>query len=1055
MATHDYEKYTPGPQEPEAVSPAPRRRKRRPLFVALGIAGGLALLVVALLTVATFWLTPSRLSELIGRESAQYLVGEVKVENPRFTLWSTFPRFCLQTDSITVLSRSLTPLSPAEQAALPPDADLLASAASFKGGINLLDLLRGRIRLHDVEVVRLRLNMVSVNDSVANFFITPPDSSQTRTIPVISANRIRLIDPQPLSYVSVASDFYARLDLSEMGLREVRRNTYDLTASGHITAIADSLRLLNDFPFTLGGDIALRFKPFGMRMHDYSIALGNIRSHVSLNLDAGSDVSVDDFSYSIDSFHVMRLLEYLPEALIPHVSGLQADLTVNAKARLLTPFNLSSGQLPTVEVDFNVPDGNLVYMLDSVQPLSLRHIGMRAKFLFDGADPGASYIDVPRFDMTGQGVDIALSGRVTDLLDSLPLVNAEIDVKGDLPLLSTYLPSAKAWKPTGEFATRTLLDFRMSTRGAGSLSDLTLRSEGVVRGASVTNPSLTASADSVRYSLRSRSKEVSPVAIRQGLAALRIDFDGVKASSDDLGVTAKRVTLLTDSRDSVRISRGSLSTHLQVKAPTLTTPSVSMRMGDIAASLSVDPAKKATFAPDPRFLRSRQPDARWLDTWLHTPETLVLTASEPLRSLLERYDIRADLSGSGADMRIRHFGPGMQLGAYSFSIVPDSVDIRKFSFTCGRTSASLSGHLTGLRRALLAPGAQLLRADLDMVLDTLDINQLARALSLATGGGASSAKQAAPAKHASIPPHDVKSAPVAKAILVAKKDTMPKPVQAAILLPRNLDASIHIKGRETIYTNLHLSDLRADLRLRDGNMEMPYLRLGSDFGTADLRIGYYTSDIERMGVLAQGALDNVILTTFFKKFQTLEEMWPSLHNVSGIVSLGLKLQAHVYPDMKLDMASMTGDVYANGEQLEVKQNDFIHHVARMMLIDSWRPIHIHNLSLYATIHDNLLEIYPFNFEFESYKLRAEGVNNFAGMLDYHIGVLHSPIPFHFGIDIEGTYHHPKLRFGRAGWDSHRATAVTDEVMKSFTIDLVKDVTWFGREFMHKAAVSPE
>lgn len=1030
---------------PEEATPGPSHRRhgaRRIVGIVMACLGALLLLIVALLTGVTFWLTPERLSDIAGREASEYFAADVKVHNLRFTLWSSFPRFCIQSDSISVISRSLDGLTPEQYAALPPNSEFLASAASLRGGINIVDLLRGHIRLHDVELDRLRLNMVSVNDSVANYLIAPPEAEETRRIPIVSANRIRLTHPEGVTFTSVAADFFTRLDLTEVGLEEVRTDTYDLTASGHISASADRLQLLSDFPFRLGGDVTVKFHPFALSLHDYSIALGNIRSHVSMHLAMGDDIRVNDFSYSTDSFHVMRLLEYLPEALIPHISGLKADMTVNASARLLTPFNLSAGTLPTVEVNFNVPDGDLVYMVDSVQPITLRHIGMTARFLFDGCDPEASYIEIPRFTLTGRDLTVDLEGRVEDLLVPSPLVNTEIALQGDIPLIASYLPSLEDWHPRGRFDISTTLSFRMNPRdsisGAVALSDLEMNGRGVIRDVAMSSPDLRASSDSVTFRFLSRSHEISPTAIRDGLADIDIAADGLNVVSGSTKVSARKVHLATGARDSINLAQGHLSAHLDVTSPSVATPSMTLRPGDLKAHLDVRHDAHPTVVPaDPRYLERNQPDAIRLAALPHTPAAIALTAPRALRDLLASYPLTFTLHGAGGNMRIRGFGPGMSLGPFAFSVTPDKVAIDRFSFTCGRSSASLKGDVTGLREALLCDTPRGIHTDLDIAMDTLDINQLAHALALAAGGSDKSGHTSAENTHRRDTPDT---------------DNLPH-TPTAILLPRNLSADIRLRGRETIYTNLNLSDLNASLHMADGDVVMPGLHIGSSFGTAAVTLAYRTGDIDRMSMEASGALDNVILTRFFEKFQTIEEMFPSVRNVSGIVSLDLGIRAHVYPDMRIEMASMTGYVNATGSELKVKQNHFIHHIAEMMLIRTRKPIHIHDIALHATIHDNLLEIYPFNFEFERYHLRGEGVNNFGGVLDYHIGVLHSPIPIPFGIDIEGTYHHPHVRFGRAGWESDRATHVTGAVMKSFTINLVKDVTWFGREFMHKAAIA--
>ena len=125
----------------------------------------------------------------------------------------------------------------------------------------------------------------------------------------------------------------------------------------------------------------------------------------------------------------------------------------------------------------------------------------------------------------------------------------------------------------------------------------------------------------------------------------------------------------------------------------------------------------------------------------------------------------------------------------------------------------------------------------------------------------------------------------------------------------------------------------------------------------------------------------------------------------------------------------------------------------MMLIRTDGDLHIANMDVHASIHDNLLELYPFNFEFDRYKLRMEGVNNFNGRIYYHIGVDKSPVPFPFGINIQGMFHHPELRFGGPAFKIKKAQEITSSVMEGNKMNLIKELKYYFAEFLHAAARS--
>lgn len=73
---------------------------------AIVLASGVGLIIL-LLCGLTLYLTPERLTRIVNREASQYLQADVKCKHITYTLWSSFPRFNVSTDSIIIVSRTL------------------------------------------------------------------------------------------------------------------------------------------------------------------------------------------------------------------------------------------------------------------------------------------------------------------------------------------------------------------------------------------------------------------------------------------------------------------------------------------------------------------------------------------------------------------------------------------------------------------------------------------------------------------------------------------------------------------------------------------------------------------------------------------------------------------------------------------------------------------------------------------------------------------------------------------------------------------------------------
>ena len=320
-------------------------------------------LVLLTLCALSLYLTPERLTSIINREASQYLEADVQATNVRYTLWRSFPRFDVQTDSIVVRSRTLDSIPDSIRRQLPANADFLGAVKSFSGSINVVDLFIRRYVIHDVKADGLRVNLVSYNDSINNYEIVPSSGAGLKKVPYFSAHFVDLQNPGGIDYLSVSSDTKASLDLRSLTLRRLGNllhpdNDYALALAGKVTARSAGIDILHDFPFDLNGKVRLRFDPFGFSLSDYRIDLGRLRTTLSMSLGMGENPRIESFDYRISKVNLLNLLGYIPKEYIPDLQGLNADMQVEASARLLSSWNLQSGRLPSIAVDFTVPRGH-------------------------------------------------------------------------------------------------------------------------------------------------------------------------------------------------------------------------------------------------------------------------------------------------------------------------------------------------------------------------------------------------------------------------------------------------------------------------------------------------------------------------------------------------------------------------------------------------------------------------------------------------------------------------------------------------------------------------
>lgn len=1032
---------------------------------------GLITIIILCISALSIWLSPDRLAGIAQREADRYLNADLYTGEIKFTFWSSFPHLHVEVDSISIVSRTLRSLPQSQREALPGNPDFLASARSFSGGINILRLLiDGEVSLTDVSVDRLRLNCVAVNDSVTNYNIIKVSDNKPISIPRIRARSITLTHPRRLSYYSAATNTFADILFSDAVLKRVGKkgDDYRMLFKGLASVNSDRLEVLNKFPFTFDGIVKMEFKPFGMTFNDYTINLGNTRGKMNLALKLGDDIKVKDFKYSLSSVDLMRLAQYLPSAYLPEMERINANVAVDMEARLLKPYRYSPSTLPSIAVDMTVPRGTVTYSVSDNSSYSVDNINMDASFIFNGDNPDDSYFNINNLSMSGYGATLSLHGNVSDLTTN-PKVQATVNGQANLGIMSSKIRELAPYNISGEMAVNSDISFRLSSLSDPQVNKISVKGD-VILSDYALNPTsfpLDIEGDMVRLNFSTMSNTLSVLDLDNSDIKVLADASELRYKGNGTNIKGKRMRVdcnlhgfninagkpvdgvitaadiyVSRPKDSLDVAlhnsviKGSVTESakgfescisLSSALSEISLPEADLRLKNINSSFILSPLSGIDHKFD---YASIHKDSLVLDAMPHTAEYLKFDAPQQLRQLIDRWRMEMTLSASDGQLKIDGSPSNTGFSNISIAAGNDYIDIHSLHVDLDRTPLDLKGRVDNLHAIICSGQPVEIPVKLTANLGTVNINDIAYDYEAGVKRRTN---------------HDYYTKVRHKDIPVVSNDSI------AFLIPRNLRADLRVSAKETVYTNLHLYNLATGIRIEDGDANIDYLNIDSDFGKAAMKFDYFTSDIENMKINANVRIDDINLVEFFKNFHTLLLMMPEMKNLTGDISAELDGSVDLFPTMYINSPSLTASASVHGRNLQVHQNPFIRHITKMLLIRNDNDLSIKNMDVSAEIHDNLLTLFPFNFEFENYKINMMGVNNFNGDIYYHIGVLESPLHFPFGINIEGLFHHPEFRFGGARYKAKNAWRVTDNTQGEYRFNLTKELKYFAKEFMHKAA----
>ncbi|MDE7402827.1 MAG: hypothetical protein K2M87_05390 [Muribaculaceae bacterium] len=992
----------------------------------ISLASIIALLVLALLAV-TLWLTPSRLANLVNREASKAMHADLKVSDINYTLWSTFPHFRIQIDSVELRSRTLDSLPESQRKNLPENADFLLSSGPLSGGVNLAGLLRGRIMLGDLKVDNLKVNLVALNDSVNNFDIVTSDDSSGH-IPYFHVDNLRVLRGE-ISFTGIPSDTYAKVDLADARLKPgkhlKKKDTYSLALNGNVSAQSDGLVIFRKFPFGLDGDVNIGFKPFSVSTDNYRVALGRVRGRVSLSLEAGENPALHSFRYDMEGSTLDDLLSVIPGSDKLMLSGLKADVDVDASAALTSPYKFSSAYLPSVRIDFGVPAGTLEYTLNSGRTITADHLGLQGSFLFDGAHPSKSLVEIPNLEIAGEGSNLQLEARATDLAND-PLVTTRIKANGDLAALAKHIPAIIKYNPQGDYDLNTEFSFRIdgeTVHAVAFTADVkSARLKAKVNGSTIQARDFEVSTHEDYADAVTTSALANNIPYTLSLKAANLSYF---APADTLDMKVGNLTVQADVKPGRNKSAKRTGTML-VKAGNAAISKGKMKSALRGLDLSLKGFERSVAR---RFGNYATPaawgaDASRLNGIEHSPELITVSLPEIARNLLADFDANLTARLDKATIKVPGYAATSSIRNFYMTANTDSVSIRRLRFDSGSTGGNIALTAANLRQFLTSRTPAPLRLNVMADIDTLQLNQLARLWADAN-------PQSAVARGD-------------EAAMGEGNNTR------TMMLPRNVEANIRAKSKRTRYINLAFSDLLANVHLANGILDVDTLQLATTFGAAGASFRYDTSDIERLGLSANVDIDSISITGALAKFPALLRDMPSLANLSGTLAASLRGGGLIYPNMYINIPSLSANANLDALHIRLEQDDFIRRITRMLMLPD-RTLDFANINIRAGVHNNLLEVYPFNFQVDKYRLILEGVNNFNGDLYYHIGVEKWPLMMPFGINIKGSYHHPQVRFGSKDWHDRNGAEVTIGVEDYNKLNLMHEMRHYGGVLVHTAA----
>ncbi len=1042
------------------------------------------LLVVGLITTVVKVLNPDRLTPLVERCASAYLNADVEASRVELTFWSSFPEFRVEVDSLEVVSRSLNGVPDSIASKIPAGADSLLNVGSFTGSIDISKFFIGKIAIKDVIVDRPMVNLVMVNDKYANYDIVPPSEEEDTTafvMPDISIDRFAITNARPFRFTSVSDSISGSVQLKTV---EISGDlpVYKLQLGGDFAT-----PLLNQFNLQ-GVDLALNGgvswnndAPKDIEVSDFTVGVGPLSVNLNTQINFDQTLTVNALNVKLNPLKVAELVKHVPADYVRMATPLRTDMMISADAKLVKPYVVGGLALPSVNVTANVPECYVKY-----NQIDLRKFGFEVEAKYVGSNVDASVVNVKRLLVEGPATRIDFSGKASSLFTD-PAFDGEVSANMVIDRLPQQLRRLIPARLTGKLVADLSFKGRKSylhpnhfhklkVEGGLTGNDINLEmrdsnlnawirkievnfgtSNSFVKDEVRVDSLLTASlkVDTAQVSADGINLSMSKFAAGVGSANRR--GSAVKGQINPIGASISVHRLKMDSpSDSSRIRlrdvncRASLTRfegdskvpqlglNLNAKRISLRNPQslFSLREGDINVVARYKPRSKTrrigaklqalydsimvaqpTLTSDEAMALARTERRKVREQEIaqaNHEADITFEVDSGFKNLLRRWDIRGTFKAKRGRMSTPYFPLRNTLSNIDVTITNDSLLIQNVKYKVGQSDFLIYGVVSNIRRVLTSRKHTPLEIDFGLESDTINVNEIVNALFAGSSYSGGSSEDV----------FDDETEEVIDEPVAVATDSATGP----LLIPRNIRATFRMRAKNIIYADLLLKRFRGNLMVNDGAVSLERLSARTDIGGINMSALYSAPDRDNLQFGFGMKVKDFRIDKFNQLFPAIDSVMPMMSELSGVVNADIAATTDIDQQMNLKIPSLRAAVKIEGDSLVLLDAETFKVLSKWLFFKDKKRNLIDHMAVEAVIENSNIQLYPFMFNIDRYKLGVMGSNDLALNYNYHVSVLKSVVPFKFGINIKGTPDKMKIRLGGAKFKENmvgQSSAIVD------------------------------
>ena len=1015
-----------------------RKIIRRTLYSLLGLA---ALLTLAA-SVATYMVfTPERITPIVLKYANDYLDAKLECQSMELTFFSTFPNFGIRLRNGRVVTRASDSLAVQIY-------DTLLSFSNFVTSFNPVALYRSnRLIVRHAWLEQPVIYACIDSTGRANWNILPETVDSTTSggaMPEITVKNIHISDGYIVYDNHREATFVAaeglQLDLGGT-LTDVNLKMGIAAASVFINGKSYSSRL----PLSLAASVKSDGEYRHFSIEKSSVSAGFVDFDITGTVerdtcDNSLNMAVD---FNLHAASLADLLDAVPEHLFdtrqfPAAGNLSFSGRIEGIA--------GKGRTPLCTASLQLQNGEVKNRKQPDKPL-LQQIEIDCDARLDQSGDSPSYIKIKTLRVKNESTSLSMDGVFGDIFTK-PFIDARIDGAIDFLRFWENMPSGKDLMNMNGTA-------KLNLAGKCFIDDLLESDYGKidavgsvdVNGASFNFPSKNIALYAPMTKIRVGSHVTDSIRGQAITSLFRAtaEMDSLIVRwSNDLSLDAGllQATFRTsEPKDTVSISeigayirlnnlrmQSAVDSMLRMQASRL---SAFVRLGpqaahpektELTSRLTVDSLfgssteltgriHKSSLALTLRYrdqpARQRPPSADSLIRSLRR-DSLMLAASRnssaidfqlgkgEAREFLSHWDVAGSFTGQSISLQTPWFPLRTRLSATALSFTSDSISVASAHLQAGESNMHLKGKIAGIRRALLRNGQ--IRAKFDMETDSLDCNEIIRALAAASDYAERKAERDDLIEVDTA--DDETEIDADSSALAIAADTLPA---GLIAVPRNLDVELDARMRGVRYSHLNLSAAGGKIIVRNGAVRIPSLNIRSALGNADLSMVYKAPTTKNAYIGLDVHSEYVRVGELVRSLPMLDSLAPVMRSLEGVVECRITAVGELDSLSNVRIPATRASCYIKGKNMALLDGETFAKIAKTLHFKNKKRNIIDSVAVEFALDDSKIYVFPFVMSIDRYTAAIGGTQNLDLSFQYHISILKWSVPLvKVGLNIWGT-----------------------------------------------------